>query len=648
MKSFCKKISVVVPIYNVKNYIKSCLLSIIQQTYTNLEIILVNDGSTDDFLYEIQNIINDDNRISLFEKPNGGLSSARNYGINKSTGDYIVFIDSDDTVDPNFIEILYKNLIETESDIAICGMKILDYSYGETYTATDVAPTDFLVRKTFDKFSLWDAFYYHNKEHSYGITVAWNKLYKRSLFKKVRFEEGKIFEDEYFTYKIFDLCNKIVVIPDALYFYKRNRSGSIMSLYQDREKKFLVPIIKRHIYFIKNGFTKNICLLKMDKFIYSYYHNFDRKEHEFNKLVWRYYLYIIFKINISYIFKKHFIRLFLAPFKKKKRIDRVVQKKQFPQNVLIGTPEHGNLGDHAIAIATVKYLKSLNVPFTEISYNSYYKNRQNLIDSSPRTIFLQGGGNMGNNWINEEKLRWDVILSFPNSNIIIFPQTIFFEDNYGSETCKETIKRVYNSHKNLIVFARENYSYKLLKGMGIKVLTAPDMVLYNEPTVHCISNEKNVLIISRKDKETNSISKEKMINLVDALKAKGFKITSIDTVLNNDVKIDARNEKVSQIIQQISQFNLVITDRLHGMIFSYITSTPAIVFGNYNYKITGTYDIIKNRNVFYSDDKSITQILGFVNSIFEESRIIQNDSLNAKFDCLEKVIKDYGKKEEIY
>ena len=635
-------VSIIVPIYNVEKYIRSCLLSVINQTYSNLDIILVNDGSTDNFVGQIQDLIYKDNRIRLFNKNNGGLSSARNYGIDKAKGDYFVFVDSDDSVDIHFVERLYDCIKRNKSDVAMCGIKVLNYSYGDLYTTVDTPPTDYLEEKTFDKYNLWDAFYNKNKEHSYGITVVWNKMYEKTLFKTLRFDEGRIFEDEFFTYRAYDLCNKISVIADPLYFYKWNRKGSIINLNQEQEKKELTPLLFRSIYFIKKRFNKDICLKNIDKYIYCYFYNFNSKDKEFNHLVWKYYLNLIFKISFKFVFKKHFLHLFFAPFYKKHQIVEPNKTVEYEKIVLIGTPEHGNLGDQAIANSTELFLKDNNFKYSEITLNDYQKCRSNLLSNPPRIILLQGGGNMGNNWIVEEKLRWDVILSFPNSKIIVLPQTIYFEDTYNKNSCLETIKLVYSSHSNLTVYARENKSYEMLKSLGIKTKFAPDMVLYNTPVAHTIPKNRKILVLSRKDKEKNQESTTKMTDLLNLIKHFSFDITFYDTVLNERINVRERSNKLESFLSIIKDVDLVITDRLHGMIFSYITSTPAIIFGNYNHKIEGTYDILKSSNLLFVDKYNIESIISFIKCNFTKTKTIKNPSFTSQYEIIKEDILNYG------
>lgn len=212
-----KKVTVIVPIYNVENYLKKCLDSILRQTYNNLEIILINDGSTDGSKNIAEEYQEKDQRVILLNKENGGLSDARNYGIERASGEYITFIDSDDEVTEDYVEYLINLTEKYKTDIAIAsyrlksGNKIINY--GKDYNTEKLTEYECLRRMLLDE----------------GFTVtAWAKLYKTKLFNDVRYPVGKIYEDNGTTYKLIMKCNEIAYGSKDIYiYYKRN--GSITS-----------------------------------------------------------------------------------------------------------------------------------------------------------------------------------------------------------------------------------------------------------------------------------------------------------------------------------------------------------------------------------------------------------------------------------
>ena len=220
-------ISVIVPVYNVEKYLERCIQSICNQTYKALEIILVNDGSTDSSGYICDQYAKADSRIKVIHKKNGGLSDARNYGIDLASGDYIAFVDSDDYVELQMYEYLLKALKENEADLAIC-----NYQYcTETDNKLEVGSVYEYDTKKVELVAPYQAqeLYFSDPKKRILYTVAWNKLYERKLFSRIRYPIGKVHEDEYTTFKLLYQAKKIVVLQDELYHYlirKNSISGA--------------------------------------------------------------------------------------------------------------------------------------------------------------------------------------------------------------------------------------------------------------------------------------------------------------------------------------------------------------------------------------------------------------------------------------
>ena len=203
-------ITVIVPVYNIEPYIKECLDSISAQTYRNIEILAVNDGSTDQSKAVMEVCAFEDERLSILDKPNGGLSDARNYGILYAKGEYICFIDGDDTIAPDYVELLVQ-AVQDDADIAVCDMEYVyedghrEFSSGGDFVSASVKEMPSLIRIN---------------------NSACNKLYRTSLFRDVLFPKGKLYEDlATVPIQIFRSA-KVVKVNKPLYFY-RQRSGSI-------------------------------------------------------------------------------------------------------------------------------------------------------------------------------------------------------------------------------------------------------------------------------------------------------------------------------------------------------------------------------------------------------------------------------------
>lgn len=242
-------ISVIVPVYKVENFIHECIESIIDQTFRNLEIILIDDGSPDRCGKICDEYAEKDSRIVVVHKENGGLSSARNAGLDICKGEYIAFVDSDDIIDHQFIEQLYKNM--GSSDLIFCEMLSFDNDFNISNPETEN-----ILRKDFESKILLSQIMTFRPPN---IVVACNKLYKRRLWNGVRFPLKKIHEDEFVIHEILDQCEKISFINTKLYFY-RKREESIMSSANENKAIFdkLEAYSLRRKYFLQKGMHKEV------------------------------------------------------------------------------------------------------------------------------------------------------------------------------------------------------------------------------------------------------------------------------------------------------------------------------------------------------------------------------------------------------
>ncbi len=214
------KISVIVPAYNCQDTIERCIKSIQNQTYKNLEIIVVNDGSTDNTEAVLFALQSNDERIKVISIPNGGVSHARNTGLDNSTGDYITFVDSDDYIDKEMYDILYNLIKEYDVKIAHCSYKNVD---GEAIVS--VGDTGDITVQNHDEAMMC---LLSGKLFSGGI---WNKLYKKELFTDIRFDESiRINEDVLANFELFDLVDKSVFVDMALYSYVVNNDSATHSM----------------------------------------------------------------------------------------------------------------------------------------------------------------------------------------------------------------------------------------------------------------------------------------------------------------------------------------------------------------------------------------------------------------------------------
>ena len=243
MKQSEDLVSVIVPIYNVEKYLNKCVDSIVNQTYKNLEIVLVDDGSTDDSGKICDEYAGKDSRIKVVHKENGGLSDARNNGIDISNGRYLAFIDSDDWIEPNMIEKMYSNAIENNADISVCQYEIvhsreavINNNHGRifVYEGTDIVLAMY-------KYAMF-------------ASHACNKIYGKELFNGIRYPVGKLYEDQYTTYKLLWKAKRLVCTEEKYYYYYM-RNGSIVNGRFDEKKLDVLYATEEAAGFFKDRFN---------------------------------------------------------------------------------------------------------------------------------------------------------------------------------------------------------------------------------------------------------------------------------------------------------------------------------------------------------------------------------------------------------
>ncbi len=238
-----EKITVIVPVYNVENYLDKCLDSVIKQTYKNIEIIVVNDGSTDNSGEICQEYAEIDHRIIYIEQENAGLSAARNTGLDNMSGDYVTFVDSDDWIEQDYLETLYKKIVEYQADIAVGNYYSFNESEGMFYFHIS---GDSYYEKVYDNVSIFENLYESHEMKSFALISAWGKLYKAGLFDHLRFDIGKLGEDGYLNQKIYLLAEKIVYIHKGIYSY-RIRNSSLSRTWTEKWMHALVDAMSERI-----------------------------------------------------------------------------------------------------------------------------------------------------------------------------------------------------------------------------------------------------------------------------------------------------------------------------------------------------------------------------------------------------------------
>ncbi len=266
----------------------------------------------------------------------------------------------------------------------------------------------------------------------------------------------------------------------------------------------------------------------------------------------------------------------------------------------IGTPHHKNIGDHAIAEVTLEYLydKMPEVQVREISIENFAKRlpdlKRKITDKD--IIVLQGGGNMGNIYWMNERIRWEVIKNFPDNRIIVFPETIYYDETALGQAEKKMSEQIYNKHSNIIICAREKKSFEMMRRIypNCNVILTPDIVCYTDRWKEKADNREGALLILRNDIE-KSVNDVKVVSAI--VEKMGYNVSYTDMMYQRKGYIGKYNRSriVADKISQIAGAELVVTDRLHGMILAAITGTPCVVFYGYNHKIESYY------NTWFSD-----------------------------------------------
>lgn len=264
------KVSIIIPVYNVETYLERSINSILAQTYANIEILLIDDGSTDRSPQICDEYAAKDNRIVVIHKKNGGQGDARNHGLDICKGDYISFVDSDDWIEPAYIDELLKTALNAEADIAICELKrtrspeekrTLKKIYQQCYTPAEA------ISRLFSK-----------REVSFIGPVC--KIYKRHLFKTIRFPVGKYHEDEFFSYLALYSASKIAYTSEILYYYFQRENSTMgtphpYDLLEAEEKQFEF-ILKHNLDEVVVSQANLICWQIL--YIYSQSSSLDLKE----------------------------------------------------------------------------------------------------------------------------------------------------------------------------------------------------------------------------------------------------------------------------------------------------------------------------------------------------------------------------------
>lgn len=648
--------TIIVPVYKVEKYLHRCVDSILDQTYKNIEVILVDDGSPDKCGEICDEYCKHDNRVKVIHKKNGGLSEARNLGLTQASGEYIFFVDSDDWVDCDYCSSAIRDLVREEADAVIFGYSRVD----EDGNLVDIS-TALQAKKL------------STEEAMQGLVdgtianYAWNKVYKRRLFSEIKFPVGRLWEDVGTTYRVFDRCESLYLSNRVTYNYLVRKTGitgvhsfkADIDIYEQRKEQYLflqknypsmavhalptltnsaiqvlihVPDEKQYdsligdiVRFLMNN-KKQVMELRLGNFKVELFYKAPK----------------LFRRMMKFALSAGKIQKYITPAIKLSckvgdKIKRIKEQKKDQRDItdlwktekrkiyLIGTPDHDNLGDHAIALSSIQYLQDnfSQYEVVDITEREYWKYRNSLIkniDKNVDKVVLQGGGNLGNQYMYIEKIRRDVISSM-DVPLFLFPQTMYFTPDEKGKKERHKSQCIYGNNSKLIIFAREKKSYDLMNEtfFNNKVFLVPDIVLrYRIPEYKGMRS--GVLLCLRTDKEA-SLTYAERVSIKTICLEKCEDVFFTDTCIKEYVTKSDRKDRVYKKMAQITSSQLMITDRLHGMVFALLTKTPCIVLANYNHKIEGVYQWIKqNEYICYVSD--LSEIGNKINDFFSSDRYV--------------------------
>ena len=631
-------ITVIVPIYKVEKYLNRCIDSIINQTYNNLEIILVDDGSPDNCGKICDKYAKKDKRVKVIHKKNGGLSDARNTGIDIAKGKYIAFVDSDDFIAPNMYEVLYKNIKKEDADISIANY----YKFENEEEISDDTQEEKITIYTRDEM-------YENMYNDYlGTVVAWNKLYKKSLFNEIRYPVGKIIEDSAIIHYLIYTSEKIVITNLQLYFYFQ-RQTSIMNTPQINLLDELDFLYERVNFFEKIGLQEKSCYnITIEKYInrlIQLYYLFHKTKQYKKSICEKYFKYMevllkkykfssnkrLIKYNLfcyaSYIFylakrikniwtkicNKIYIKKSNNLLKKEYiKYNKQVLKEGKQQYIIFNAPNHGNLGDHAILLAEQKIMKDKGLEsFYVLSHDTNYfidKFKERIRPEDK--IMITGGGNFGTIWEHEQIRANKVIENFKNNTIIVFPQTVYYsKDRHGNYALKRD-KKIYKSCEKITFCCRDKRSYDFcINNFEIPdIKYTPDVVTY----LYNITEEQErhgIQMCFRNDveKTTSENEIEKILLKIRQIYPKE-EIKFFTTVNKGKYTFNKAKREIKELLNQIAGSKMVMTDRLHPMIFAAITNTPCIAFPNSSGKVQGVFEWLNKKNNYIFFLNSIKEL----------------------------------------
>jgi len=624
------KISVIVPVYKVEEYLHRCVDSILDQSFMSFDLVLVDDGSPDRCGEICDEYSRKDSRIHVIHQENRGLSAARNTGIDwslsHSTSEWITFVDSDDWIHCRYLEILYEAACRDGTSISVGRM---------LKTRKTPLPN---IEQWYSTVERVSTFYARGETEA---IVAWGKLYKIECFKTVRFPVGKLNEDAFTTHKVLFQQDRVSIVEQKLYAYYQNENGIMNRPWTPQRMDAFDAYEEQISFFLERDMTDiagrrfrayaRNCLMQLDLIDASSKMSDDEKilyqkevRMHLRKLLSGYRAYHWasplrhgdhrYYIN-AYPFmmaldkrlrpvraavKKipgavslaHFVRGLPDSGRKLKKYLRAIRNTEA---ILLQTPLHGNLGDHAISLAENNLLRDLGIRCAEYPWTKGIEKLLAGFTPRDKLVLITGGGWIGSLWPNEEERLINSLIAYNNQRVIVFPQTVYFDTSTPrGKAFFEASASIYEAHPDLTIFVRERYSYAFMKEHmpAVKTFLVPDIAMLLQSDVKG-KNRKGACICLRQDKE-RTLTDEERARLIKLIQADFSSLHYTDTVLRHKVNMEQREGAVQDKLEEFASSEIVVTDRLHGMIFAALTETPCIVVNSMSHKLHGCYEWIKS------------------------------------------------------
>ena len=671
------KFSIIVPVYNVSRFLDECIKSVLSQTYQSYELILVDDGSTDESGAICDRYAEQDSRIAVIHKKNGGLSDARNAGMDIATGEYYYFLDGDDSISEQLLEKTAAIYEQKKTDMVVFGYKRV-LETGEVTDSVTFLDREYRIGEEREKYH----YFVHVLLQYYQGWEAWNRVYRGDIIrnKKLKFvDNDKIFaEDLLFLMMYLMHAQSIIGIKDQLYYYL-TREESIMDVkskrYNAKPIRALAECFYSYVekensteYFLQNYYLilglllynegenkdstiveEGLQTIRESEFVRNGIKELFRKAKVVQKEFGAEYTEKILEFcgrlyGDVWQYRPHIVRRVYNKFIVRGLLPYIKYWRKFRNIYLIGSEDAGNLGDHQIAVSMREFLghyfpkyRIIEIPASNYKYQlaekaKYIRKRD--------WICTPGGGNLGDIYPYSEQIRRDIIQRFPDNKIIIFPQTIFFSDTRKGMEEKEITKEIYCAHKKLKLLTRDAKSFERAHEIfdGEKALV-PDIVLFSDYSAENEQERKGVLLCLRKDIE--GILSQEQKHDIEKLAEKyenGYKY--IDHQYPYDISVEKRQMYLDTIMAEYRSAGLVITDRLHGMIFAVITGTPCVVLDNYNQKVSSVFEWVKNLPYVYlcrnMDDMELLMEQFYGRKDTDVSKVQKN--LKKEYDRLAEII----------